>query len=484
MADRDLGQAPAGEASARSAWLTGAAFALVLGAAALAMRGFTVDDALISVQYARHWSQGAGYALSLHGAPTDGVTPLPWPLILLPLAHADALTVLGRAQTLGNVSWSVAAFVLGTTLARERVTLLGRALALCVLACSLPVAAHASSGMETALAMSLATLAVSTFRRPFASTALASLTAALRPEMLPWAVAWAFGRSVGAHENRPTVAIHASLAAAPMLAVSVTRTLLFGHPYPLAVMAKPSDLDHGVTYAVVGLVVCAVPLACVAPRALSRSRGSALAAALAFVVHACVVALVGGDWMPYARLLAPVVPSLALAFACSARTSAAWSLLGRAGVAIAVGAYFWAVAAPKGMGVRRDRDALVRAAEPVLGACTNVAAVDIGWVSAATDANVTDLAGLTDPAIAALPGGHTSKRVDAGMLLDRRVDCAVFYVEGGFETAALARPQDIVYGHQVSDRLAQSPLFQGHFTPVAKLPLGTGDRGYVVFRAE
>ena len=66
-------------------------------------------------------------------------------------------------------------------------------------------------------------------------------------------------------------------------------------------------------------------------------------------------------------------------------------------------------------------------ARPLLEGASRVAALDVGWVGAATDADVVDLAGLTDPEIAALPGGHTSKRVDAMFLLARDPDVLVFY---------------------------------------------------------
>jgi len=74
-----------------AAWSAlGAAAALL---PALWMWGFTVDDALIAVRYARHLVQGSGWRFNLHGASTDGVTPLPWPLVLAPFARADALVV-------------------------------------------------------------------------------------------------------------------------------------------------------------------------------------------------------------------------------------------------------------------------------------------------------------------------------------------------------------------------------------------------------
>src|SRR5688572_9822626 len=68
--------------------LTGVALALM---PALALFGFTVDDALITARYAHHLAIGAGYRFNALGPVTDGVTPLGWALALAPFAHAGPL---------------------------------------------------------------------------------------------------------------------------------------------------------------------------------------------------------------------------------------------------------------------------------------------------------------------------------------------------------------------------------------------------------
>ena len=90
--------------------------------------------------------------------------------------------------------------------------------------------------------------------------------------------------------------------------------------------------------------------------------------------------------------------------------------------AVVLGIAICATAAPQGRHVDEDRRELVARARPVLAGSRVVAALDVGWVGAATEAEIVDLAGLTDPSIAALPGGHTSKSVDLPMLLEREVD--------------------------------------------------------------
>lgn len=444
------------------------------------MRGFTVDDALISVQYARNIAAGAGYRFDALGPRTDGVTPLLWPWVLAPLAHANAWTVLVRAQWLGIIAWACAAALLGVAVVRTTASWRVRVSALALMLACVPVAAHAASGMETGLVIALCTCSIALHDRGVASTSLAALAAAFRPELAPWALAWSAGRALAAGDSRRRVAMVCALALSGPVAIASIRAYVFGHAYPLAVLAKPSDLEHGSVYVLAGLVACAIPFGCVSPIALKDGAPMGRAIAVAFFVHVLTIALVGGDWMPYARLLTPVVPSLVLLYVMSASESKPAPLVARTALALALGAFAWAFAAPKGTGVMRDRLRLVEDARPVLASCDLVATVDIGWVTA-SGARVMDLAGLTDPTIAVLGGGHTSKRVDPSMLLDRKVDCAVFYVDPGFRQASLAHPETIDYAHVVSARLAQSELFEAHFQPRVKLALGDGDRGYVVF---
>jgi hypothetical protein len=140
-----------------------------------------------------------------------------------------------------------------------------------------------------------------------------------------------------------------------------------------------------------------------------------------------VVIAVGGDWMPYARLMVPVAPSLALVFVDLGKVAHAASTGLRVLASLAVGLLVAYSAAPQGRHVDGDRRDLIAKARPLLVTSRVVASLDVGWVGAATDADVFDLAGVTDPAIATLRGGHTSKRVDPAMLLDRHVDTVVIY---------------------------------------------------------
>ena len=445
-------------------------FAAAFAATALAMWGFTVDDALISIRYARHLAEGAGYRFDVPGPATDGVTPLPWPFVLVPLAGAPAWSVLVRAKALGVVLHAGAGALVGAQARRS--SRAGRLGALAAVFACLPLAAWGAAGMETPLATLLAASCVFYMDRPLLAALFAGLAAAVRPELLPWAATLACGLAL-ANKSRPGAVLAAALvAAAPFSACAIARRVAFGHFAPLAVLAKPSDLAHGALYATAALVACALPILALAPLALRALPGTSRAVAAAFAVHVLAVIAAGGDSMPYARLFVPVLPSLLVLHLQIARVSKPWAVWLRTGVTLAVGAWFVVVAAPRGRRVMRERAELVRRATPVLAGAKSIAAVDVGWVSAASEARIVDLAGLTDPEIAALRGGHTSKRVSGAMLLDRDVDTIVLYANP-LETEQ--------WGHVVAARLARDPLVAEHFVRASTLPLGE-TAGYVVFR--
>ena len=453
---------------------------------ALWMWGFTVDDALISVRYARHLAEGAGYRFNVGEAVTDGVTPLPWAFLLGPFAGADPMTVLVRAKCLGLGAWLVAAAAWGAAVVRAPAAAWAKGIAVVVLALSVPVAAHAVSGMETAVAMALATCA-SVASSARAAACFAGLAAALRPEMAAWALVLAAvrglasdGEGKGASSRSPWErALLVAIAVGPFAACAVARVIAFGRAAPLAVLAKPSDLAHGFAYAVAASVVALGPIAAAAPFAYRRAPSPASAIALAGVAHLCAVVAVGGDWMPYARLVAPIVPSLLYAFVLAAPHARTWANAVRGGLALCAGVVLIAMGGTSGRTVSADRVRLVERARPELAAAHRVAAVDIGWVGAATEASIVDLAGVTDPTIAVLPGGHTSKHVDASMLLERDPDVILLYAATTIDLRAWHGGR---YPRALEAYLARSERLAERYDATAWLPLGSVGAGYVLLR--
>jgi uncharacterized membrane protein YhdT len=475
-----------------AAWTALGALAALLPA--LWMWGFTVDDALISVRYARHLADGLGWRFNAHGPSTDGVTPLPWPLVLASFARAGALVVLARAKGLGLAAWVLAGAALGRAAGRVDSPAWTRVAALATMALSVPLAAHAVSGMETAVATSLATFAALRMDRPRTTAILAGLAASLRPEMAPWACALALGAVTA---NRATSPVAASangardprlwlevcaLALGPFVACAVIRASAWGHPAPLALLAKPSDVAHGLAYVGAACVVSLVPVLVLAPIAVAREP-RALAIVLAALVHLAVVVVVGGDWMPYARLVVPVLPSLVYAAVLAGRRAHAVPAAARATVAVLLGVTLVARGGTSGRSVGPDRAALVATARPWLEGVQRLAALDIGWPSAATEAEIIDLAGLTDPEIAALRGGHTSKRVDARFLLARSPDALLIDAPRGLPPGGLSAWQDAATPRAVEARLLDDEDIAAHFIPVTWLPLGPSGGGYILLRA-
>ena len=410
------------------------AFAGALVVASLAMWGFTVDDALISIRYAHHLVTGAGYRFNADGPSTDGVTPLPWPFLIAPLAWGSPLGALARVKVAGVVMGAVSAALVG---ARDS-TLLGRSTGLVLLATCLPLAAYCASGMETPLAALLCVLSCS---NPW----LSGLAAAVRPELLPWAVTLSCATAITS-QSRPSRVMSAVLVAAgPFVACALIRRAAFGHFGPLALQAKPSDLEHGVVYAGAAVLASALPV-------LALGKPGVISGA--FFVHVAAVAFAGGDSMPYARLMVPVLPTLVWLHMDRAKESPGWAVWARSAGALTLSLYVVVVAAPRGRHVMPDRAELIERARPLLRGAKRIATVDVGWVSVASDdAHVVDLAGLTDPEIAALPGGHTSKHVSGAMLVDRDVDALVLYD-----------------AHAVSDRLVHDPVTRAHYVLTAELP--------------
>jgi hypothetical protein len=259
------------------------------------------------------------------------------------------------------------------------------------------------------------------------------------------------------------------------------RVVAWGNLAPLALWAKPSDIDHGFAYAGAALVVTLVPLLVLAPLSLLRAP-AALAIVAAAGAHGLAIVAVGGDWMPYARLLVPIVPSLAYAAILVSAHARPVPTAARCLAALVLGTILIARGGTAGRSVGADRAALVLAARSSLATARRVAALDVGWVGAATDGEVLDLAGVTDPEIAVLAGGHTSKRIGAMFLLGRDPDVLLLYAPLGLPDGRQNAWRQATYPRVVEARLAQDDVIARHFAPAGWLPLGAKGSGYVVLR--
>jgi hypothetical protein len=203
-------------------------------------------------------------------------------------------------------------------------------------------------------------------------------------------------------------------------------------------VAKPSDFEHGGWYALEALIWSGplwlwlhlrsnapnLPVQAARNSFFGLERPEA-ALAIAILFHFLSVALAGGDWMPAYRLVTPILPAMLRVACVLPRTRG--KPLAVLGVLLAVTSMtnIARKLTPTARHVVERRHSLIRNAARALEGATVVAAPDVGWVGAAFDGDIVDLAGATDPDIAHLRGGHTSKRIDLRLLLSRRVDRVV-----------------------------------------------------------
>jgi hypothetical protein len=128
-------------------------------------------------------------------------------------------------------------------------------------------------------------------------------------------------------------------------------------------------------------------------------------------------------------------------------------------------------------GVEFQRAELIGEVRPLLRGAERVATLDIGWVGASTNAHIVDLAGVTDPSVARLPGGHTTKRLPDSFLESHDVDALVLLVEQGSE---LTWP-DAKFTRGVEARV-MSLTGAERFELVGTVPLLGTRQAYVVAR--
>jgi len=445
----------------------GAVLALI---PALLLFDFTVDDALIIARYASHIARGVGYRWNANGPITDSITPLGFPYLLAPFADQGPLAALVASKLIGLLAWLAGAAFVAVAVDRSSQDR-KRFLALILIPISAPLAAWSVAGLETGIATSLAAIGVSLIAlgSPRSGTLLIGLAAALRPELAPFAFVAALAPSPGkpAFEWK-SLAVRFGLAAMPFVSVAIARLIIFGRPTPLAVLAKPSDPALGLKYALACFLL-AGPIAIAAPWAVCRAERFGLGISSSILVHFVAIAVAGGDWMPLSRLVVPVLPACVIVAAHLASVADVRATAARMLLAVAGELFVMVKVGPSAARVGPDRLELIRQLEPTLRKAHVIGALDVGWIGAATDAAIVDFAGLTDPAIAVLPGGHTTKRIDPSILDKRGIDTLVLLRVRGTTTATPWT--DTPFDRGVEQRLARFPGVADEFVVVAESTL-------------
>ncbi len=251
MLPRELSQEPTHAPQPVTRLLGWFVLAMALGVFAVAtshLWRFTVDDAYITLRYAQHVAQGAGPVYNTGGARDEGYTSLFW-MALLVAPHVLRLDAVLCAKLLG-----VAATLLGAWLARRLAREAGasswRPDAAAALYLVWPAtAAHAISGMETALFTMLLTAlfaaAARAMRCGYGSPlvpAVALLLALTRPEgtvagaLVLAVTAW----SLDAPEQRALARWSIALFVLPFAAYWGLRWWYYGLAFPLPFYVKLS----------------------------------------------------------------------------------------------------------------------------------------------------------------------------------------------------------------------------------------------------
>ena len=403
------------------------AFPLAVALAA-SVWSYTVDDAYISLRYARNLAHGLGLVYN-PGEWVEGYTNFLW-TVLLAIPHAAGWDPVLFAKVLG----------LGAVLAaveasrRLEARLAGRPVGIAplLLASSVPFVGHGVFGLETALYAALVAWAMLWTDReenrdlawPHGSAGLWAAAALCRPDAPLW-IGFALLR-IPARPLAPRNLRRAAMIAAPVGAIVAFRLAAYGHPVPNTLAAKTGDLAvqiaAGFWYlsgyaAYLGPIALLVTVGLVLSLIARDRLGRALV--LSVVAWWGYVLVVGGDWMVAWRFCAPAEP---LAFALAGAGVAAVGSRTRSRAAIAFVALLLSAAAVHR--VRAGRDLVRRVEveeknwEEMLDApiaflqqapSGEVAFADLGYVGYATDRPIFDLLGLMAPSIARLEGGYTRK---------------------------------------------------------------------------
>src|SRR5690606_31154808 len=180
------------------------------------------------------------------------------------------------------------------------------------------------------------------------------------------------------------------------------------------------------------------------------------------------------------RLFVPVLPSVIAVGALLQQHSTLVAGVERAVPVLFVSGALWWYQAADARAVSAARAQLIETARPLLGSSSVIAGVDIGWLGAAApEATIVDLAGVTDPTIAPLPGGHTTKRVPSSLLVHRDVATLVLLLA---DHEKLQTPWYDSAFHYGVDALLGSTAHDLGFEPVGQVPLPRTPRSYVVLR--
>jgi hypothetical protein len=383
------------------------------------------------------------------------------------------------AKLLGLTCSVLAAALAVWTLGRRAEGYALTVIASLLLICQPTLGCAGAAGLETGAAALLVTIATAAaLRRPEPRPALLGVAIAglawLRPELSAIAGVLLTAVAVRGGVARAWPAFAVAIAGA--VAVCAFRFQLTGHVLPLALSAKQGSLADGLSYSARATVVASGGLGLVlAGVGTWRGRVDDRWLGAVLLTHVVAVVLAGGDWMPGFRLFAPVLPLYAALAAVGAVRL--WRL-GRGGRAAAVACLLFACGVPLlDLGLRlpewrqagESREGVGRRLAALLRAqAQRVALVDIGYLGYTSGCEVVDLAGITDPEVAQMRGGHLSKRIDIAWLARRAPDALVLHSSTPPSAASDGRLLEL-RGYPVEMHVARSAWVQREFRLVQVL---------------
>ncbi len=276
-----------------------------------------VDDDYIVQRYARNLLAGHGFVFNPGGEAAEGFTSPLWLAVAVAL-HALGLAGDGAVRALGGLALAAAAAT-GAQLGVLSASRAPRWLAAWpgfAIAASPALAYHAVAGLGTVpLAAALLAFGMAWVRAerdgraPWAAGLWLAVAALLRQEA---ALLWLPFLAVGLKRRQLGPLVPGFLALAGW---SAARFALFGRfdPVTHAVKRLPltAELEYGAHYLLdaardAGLVVVLAGALAVLVRRRAPAAWRGLAAGV--LLHTLYVAAVGGDWMPLARFVVPILP--------------------------------------------------------------------------------------------------------------------------------------------------------------------------------
>jgi hypothetical protein len=454
-----------------------AVFALLAAAAASyltalrALMGYTVDDAYITFRYAHNLARGWGLTFNQAPPRAEGYSSVLWTLLTaLPEALrmdtvlcAKILGLLLTAGMLGLVAWAV----LRVGAARAPSTRRVAAAFACALVLAFPcAAAHAISGMETALAAFLVALAAALFLasadEPRAEAALPWAALALgltRPEANLFALGLVVAHLFELPRARRGFFVRIALLGyvLPGAAYFVARMLYYGHPFPLPYYVKATSsglpgLHDSMSFAGAVAIGALIPIALLV--ASSRRRPLLLIAAAAPIpLYFLKVEPIMGYGHRYLFPMLPAIAVVAGAGLLAAYDRGRWAraaCIAGLAAACAIGYVRTKAVLPDYLayehGLENAHGRLARALRGIAWTAPPTLAIgDAGLVPYVTDLSTIDTFGLNEPAIAAPPRSDRvtyvlGRRPTVLVLISRRRDrfTAALPHEAGLGRAAFA----------------------------------------------